>query len=108
MRTLKRREQTVRILSPTVTTGALGSKTASWTGTPASIQADVQPLSSSAQRAEYGERADRIMTVILPNGSYDIGDGVWLAGESTADPPWLVIGKAAWRDLTNLTIERRA
>ena len=108
MRNLKRREETINILSPTKTTGAFGSVTVSWTGTPLSIKAFVQPLSSSYFRSEYGERADRMKQVFLPNGSYSAGDGVWLSGESSALPPWLIVSVGKWLDLTSLTIEKRA
>lgn len=108
MRNLKRREETINILSPTKVSGTLGSVTVSWTGTPLSIKAFVQPLSSSYYRAEYGERADRMKLVILPNGSYSAGDGVWLSGESSALPPWLIVSVGKWLDLTSLTIEKRA
>jgi hypothetical protein len=46
--------------------------------------------------------------VFLPNGSYSAGDGVWLSGESSALPPWLIVSVGKWLDLTSLTIEKRA
>jgi hypothetical protein len=46
--------------------------------------------------------------VILPNGAYAVGDGIWLDGENTANPPWLIVSVAAWQDLTAMTIEKRA
>jgi hypothetical protein len=45
---------------------------------------------------------------ILPNGSYAIGDGIWLDDEATTDPPWLIVSVSKWQDLTSLTIEMRA
>lgn len=86
----------------------MGSVIVTWTDTPLSIGAAVQPLSASYLRAEYGERADRMKLIILPNGAYTAGDGVWLTGENAALPPWLVISVAQWLDLTALTIEKRA
>ena len=106
MRNLKRREQTIRWLSPSTTTGALGSVVSNWSGTPTSIKAFVQPLSSSHFRAEYGERADRMKLAIVANGDYAIGDGVWLESE-TGNPPWMIVSVDAWLDLTNLTLEKR-
>lgn len=106
MRYLKRRESVIKHLAPTQTTGSLGSVTVSWTGTPAEIAASVQPLSSAHVKTEYGERAERMRAVILPNGTYAIGDGIWLAGETTATPPWLIISVGAWLDLTALVIEK--
>ena len=108
MRVLKRRESVIKHLAPTQATGSLGSVTVSWSGTPASLKGVVQPLSSSHARAEYGERADRMKLVILPNGSVSAGDGVWIGDESTALPPWLIVSVAEWLDLTALTIEKRA
>jgi hypothetical protein len=67
----------------------------------------VQPLNSSHARAEYGERADRMKLIILPNGSFEIGDGIWIGDESTSLPPWIIVSVAAWLDLTSLTIEKR-
>ena len=107
MRNLKRREETLKILSPTKTTGSLGSVIVSWVGTPLSIQGIVQPLSSTHARAEYGERADRMKLIMLQNGDYEIGDGVWLDGELTTNPPWIIISVSPWLDLTSLTIEKR-
>lgn len=106
MRTLKRREQTIKHLKPTSTVGGMGSIVVSWTGKAAEIAASVQPLSSAHIKTEYGERAERMRAVILPNGTYAIGDGVWLAGETTATPPWLIISVGAWLDLTALVIEK--
>ena len=113
MRHLKRREQAIKLLTPTLSTGSMGSVTVTWTGTPATVHGDVQPLTGTgtynqAARAEYGERADRMRLVILPNGAYAVGDGVWLDGENTANPPWRVVAVSAWQDLTALTIEKRA
>jgi hypothetical protein len=107
MRHLKRRESVIKHLAPTQTTGSLGSVTVSWSGTPTSLTGVVQPLSSSHARAEYGERADRMKLVILPNGSFAIGDGIWIGDESTALPPWIIVSVAPWLDLTSLTIEKR-
>ena len=108
MRHMKRRESVVKHLAPTQVTGSLGSVISTWSGTPASLKGVVQPLSSSYMRAEYGERADRMKLVILPNGSFSAGDGIWIDDESTALPPWLIVSVAAWLDLTALTIEKRA
>ena len=108
MRHLKRREQAIKWLTPTLSTGSMGSVTVTWTGTPATVHGDVQPVSSEAMRMEYGERADRMRLCILPNGSYAIGDGIWLDGEATTDPPWLIVSVSKWQDLTALTIEMRA
>lgn len=108
MRHLKRREQAIKWLTPTLSTGSMGSVTVTWAGTPATANGDVQPVSSAAMRTEYGERADRMRLVILPNGAYVVGDGIWLDGENTANPPWLIVSVAAWQDLTALTIEKRA
>ena len=108
MRHLKRREQAIKWLTPTLSTGSMGSVTVTWTGTPATVYGDVQPVSSAAMRTEYGERADRMRLVILPNCAYAVGDGIWLDGENTANPPWLIVSVAAWQDLTALTIEKRA
>ena len=108
MRVLKKRESVIKHLAPTQVTGSLGSVTVSWSGTPAQLKGVVQPLSSSYMRAEYGERADRMKLVILPNGSFSAGDGIWIDDESTALPPWLIVSVAAWLDLTALTIEKRA
>ena len=108
MRHLKRREQAIKWLTPTLSTGSMGSVTVTWTGTPATVHGDVQPVSSEAMRTEYGERADRMRLCILPNGSYAIGDGIWLDGEATTDPPWLILSVSKWQDLTALTIEMRA
>jgi hypothetical protein len=107
MRHLKRRESVIKHLAPTQTTGSLGSVTVSWVGTPLSIQGIVQPLSSSHARAEYGERADRMKLIMLQNGDYEIGDGVWLEGELATNPPWIIISVSPWLDLTSLTIEKR-
>lgn len=107
MRHLKRREQTIKIIAPIITTGSMGSKTVSWAGTPVSADADVQPISSASARAEYGERADNMRLVILPNDiTANLGDGILLEGESGT--PWIIVGKASWYDLQNLTIEKRA
>ena len=108
MRHLKRRETLIKHLAPTLSTGSMGSVIVTWTGTPAQVYGDVQPLQSSQMRAEYGERADRMRLCILPNGSYAIGDGIWLDGEATTDPPWLIVSVSKWQDLTSLTIEMRA
>ncbi len=108
MRHLKRRETLIKHLTPTLSTGSMGSVTVTWTGTPATVHGDVQPVLSAAMRTEYGERADRMRLVILPNGAYAVGDGIWLDGENTANPPWLIVSVAAWQDLTALTIEKRA
>ena len=108
MRNLKRRESVVKHLAPTKTTGSLGSVISTWSGTPASLTGFVQPLSSSHFRAEYGERADKMKLIILPNGSFAIGDGIWIGDESTSLPPWIIVSVAAWLDLTSLTIEKRA
>ena len=113
MRHLKRRETLIKHLTPTLSTGSMGSVTVTWTGTPAQVYGDVQPLTgignyNMAARTEYGERADRMRMIILPNGSYAVGDGIWLDDEATTDPPWLIVGVAAWQDLTALTIEMRA
>ena len=108
MRHLKRREQAIKWLTPTLSTGSMGSVTVTWTGTPATVHGDVQPVSSAAMRTEYGERADRMRLVILPNGAYAVGDGVWLDGEATTDPPWLIVSVSKWQELTSLTIEKRA
>lgn len=109
MRALKRRSQKIKYIAPTVVTGSLGSSTAGWTGTPSEAYADVQPMDSSTVRTEYGERADNMRLVILPSStSIDIGYGVWLAGENTSSPPWIIVAKSAWTDLANLTIEKRA
>jgi hypothetical protein len=108
VRHLKRREQAIKWLTPTLATGSMGSVTVTWTGTPATVYGDVQPLQSSQMRAEYGERADRMRLVFVPNSTYKTGDGIWLEGENTADPPWLIVSVAAWQDLTALTIEKRA
>lgn len=107
MRNLKKRQETIRWVSPISVNGSLGSVTVGWTGTPTSTKGFVQPLSSSHFRAEYGERADRMRVIILPNGDYEIGDGVWLYGELTTDPPWIIISKGAWLDLSSITIEKR-
>lgn len=107
MRNIKRREQTIRWVPPTVVLGALGSVTAGWGSTPTSIKAWVQPLENSPFRAEYGERADRMMVAYVPNGEYEISDGVWLEGE-TGNPPWVIVSVKEWNDLTALTIEKRA
>jgi len=108
MRHLKRRETLIKHLAPTLSTGSMGSKTVTWTGKPAEAYGDVQPVSSAAMRTEYGERADRMRLCILPNGSYAIGDGIWLGDEATTDPPWLIVSVSKWQDLTSLTIEMRA
>ena len=108
MRVLKRRESVIKHLAPTKTTGSMGSVISTWSGTPASLTGVVQPLSYSHFRAEYGERADRMKLVILPNGAYNIGDGIWIGSESTSLPPWLIVSVSAWLDLTSLTIEKRA
>jgi hypothetical protein len=107
MRNLKKRQETIRWVSPSSSVGTLGSVTPSWSGTPHSIKGFVQPMSSNHFRAEYGERADRMRVIILPNGDYEIGDGVWLYGELTTDPPWIIISKGAWLDLSSITIEKR-
>jgi hypothetical protein len=107
MRSLKRRESVIKHLAPTQTTGSLGSVVSSWSGTPASLTGFVQPLNSSLFRAEYGERADRMKLVIVQNGTYNIGDGIWIGSESTSLPPWIIVSVSAWMDLTNLTIEKR-
>jgi hypothetical protein len=106
MRHLKRRESVIKHLAPTQTTGSLGSVTVSWSGTPASLKGVVQPLSSSHARAEYGERADYMKLIILPNGTFAIGDGIWIDDESTALPPWLIVSVGEWLDLTSLTVEK--
>ena len=108
MRHLKRRETLIKHLAPTLSTGSMGSVIVTWEGKPDEAYGDVQPVSSAAMRTEYGERADRMRLVILPNGAYAVGDGVWLDGENTANPPWLIVSVAAWQDLTALTIEKRA
>ena len=113
MRHLKRRDQASKWLTPTLSTGSMGSVTVTWTGTPATVYADVQPITgvgnfNQSARAEYGERADRMRMAILPNGAYAVGDGLWLDGENTANPPWRVVAVSAWQDLTALTIEKRA
>ena len=108
MRHLKRRETLIKHLAPTLSTGSMGSEIVTWTGKPAEAYGDVQPLQSSQMRAEYGERADRMRLCILPNGSYAIGDGIWLDDEATTDPPWLIVSVSKWQDLTSLTIEMRA
>ena len=108
MRNLKRREQAIKWLTPTLATGSMGSVTVTWTGTPATVYGDVQPLQSSQMRAEYGERADRMRLCILPNGLYAIGDGIWLDDEATTDPPWRIVSVSKWQNLTSLTIEMRA
>ena len=108
MRTLKRRETALKWLKPTIKTGGMGSVTVEWIGDPITIKGAVQPLTSEAARREYGERADKMRLVITPNGNYETGDGIWLAGEADASPPWLVVSVSAWQDLTSLTIEMRA
>jgi hypothetical protein len=45
--------------------------------------------------------------IMLQNGDYEIGDGVWLDGELTTNPPWIIISVSPWLDLTSLTIEKR-
>lgn len=107
MRNLKKRQETIRWISPSSTVGALGSVIPSWSGTPHSIKGFVQPMSSDHFRAEYGERADKMRVVILPNGAYEIGDGVWLEGESLSAKPWIIISKGEWLDLTSISIEKR-
>lgn len=106
MRVLKRRESVIKHLAPSQTTGSLGSVISSWSGTPTSLTGVVQPLSSTHFRAEYGERADRMKLIILPNGTFNVGDGIWIGSESTALPPWLIVSVAAWLDLTSLTVEK--
>lgn len=106
MRTLKRRETTLKWLKPTIKTGGLGSVTVEWIGDPKTVIGTVQPLTSEAARREYGERADKMRLAIVPNGAYETGDGIWLA-EDMVDPPWLVVSVSAWQDLTSLTIEKR-
>lgn len=109
MRTLERRKQTIGILAPTITTGAMGSKIITWTGTATSVKAAVQPISAQVDITEYGTRVDRMMLVIVPKATVcEIGYGVWLAGESSSLPPWKIVSKAQWNDLTNLTIEKSA
>lgn len=115
MRTLKRRETALQWLKPTIVTGGLGSVTVEWTGTPQTVRGTVQPMSGASQgassvaaRVEYGERADRMRLVIVPNGEYETGHGIWLQGEDSTEPPWLVVSVSPWQDLTVLTIEKRA
>ena len=104
MRHLKRRETLIKHLAPTLSTGSMGSVTVTWTGTPAQVYGDVQPLQSSQMRAEYGDCADRMRLCILPNGSYAIGDWIFLYDVSTTDPPWLNVSVSKWQYLTSLTI----
>lgn len=109
MRTLKRREQVIKILAPTVSTGSAGSKVTTWVGTAADVKADVQPISSSARIEEYGQRIDNMRLAIVQVGTLaEIGWGVWLAGESAASPPWIIVSKAEWSGLINLVIEKKA
>ena len=109
MRLLLKREQTIGILAPTITTGAMGSKIITWTGTATSVKANVQPISSQSDITEYGVRVDKMMLAIVPKATVcEIGSGVWLSGESSSLPPWKIVSKAAWNDLTNLTIEKSA
>lgn len=98
--------ETINIAPRTTTTGALGSKIASY-GAKVAHAAHVQPLSSSHVRAEYGARADRMRQLFLDTSTAKEGDGVWLAGESANDPPWIVISVAEWGKHTELRIERR-
>ena len=106
MRHLKRRETLIKHLAPTLSTGSMGSVTVTWTGTPAQVYGDVQPLTSESARREYGERAEKMRKVILPRGEYEVGDGVWLQNETGSTPPWLIASVANWA-LTELVIERK-
>ena len=110
MRTLKRRESTIKHLKPTSTVGGMGSVTVTWAGTPAEVSAVVQPMDEASMRSitgtEYGITPDKMRAVYLPNGTYADGDGIWLSGESTALPPWLIVSVAAWHDLTRLYIKK--
>lgn len=107
MRLMARFIQVVQIAPNTTATGSLGSQIATY-GTKVSVSATVQPLSSERVRAEYGTRADRIRQMFLPVGTVvKEGYGVWLAGENTANPPWVVISVSEWQTHTEARIERR-
>lgn len=88
----------------------MGSVVVAWTGTPAEVSAVVQPMDEASMRnitgTEYGITPDKMRAVYLPNGTYADGDGIWLSGESTALPPWLIVSVAAWLDLTRLYIKK--
>jgi len=108
MNTFMKGKQTVKIIAPSVTTGAIGSKITSFAGTPASVLATVQPLSSDRAIAEYGTRADRMKLLILPVGTVIAeGYGVWLAADSTSLPPWRCVFVSAWSTQVEAHIERR-
>lgn len=107
MRLFERYFETIKVAPLTEVTGALGSNTAAY-GTKVSVLADVQPVSSAAIRAEYGERADRIRQMFMPLGtSVSIGDGVWLAADTLTDPPWRVVSVSQWKTHVEANIERR-
>lgn len=108
MRSLKRRESVVKHLAPTITTSSTGSKTVTWVGTPATLSGFVQPLDSVHFRGLYGERSDRMQAIFLPNGTFAVGDGIWIGSESTALPPWIIVSVKAWLDMTSLIVEKRS
>jgi hypothetical protein len=45
--------------------------------------------------------------IILSNGTFAAGDGIWIGTESTSLPPWIIVSVAQWNDLTTLTVEKR-
>ena len=107
MRTLKRREKLLKIISPGEVKGAYGSVITGWSGTPVEVKGIVQPLNSASARTEYGERADHMRLVIIPKAtSCEIGWGVKITGE-TGTPIWKIVSVAEWLEHTSLIIEKQ-
>ena len=106
MRTLKRREEEIKLLAPTIATGSMGGVTKTWVGTKTILLGSVQPISSSTTRQEYGERVENMKLVIVENNTHDIGDGVWIEA-SGANPEYIIVSKSAWMGLTSFVVEKQ-
>lgn len=104
MRQKQRLVTAIKIASKTSTKNAIGESIPGW-GTKVDKAATVLPLSSQLDIQMYGERVKQMKRLIC-DGLVE-GMGVWLSGETGANPVWIVTSVEKWPQHEQATIERQ-
>jgi hypothetical protein len=107
---MRRKQRLLKTIlsAPRVTTkNSIGETVEGW-GEAVATQATVLPLGDGISAELYGERSTSMRKLIAdkPDG-LEVNNGVWLPGETGAEPPWRIVSVEAWPNHTEATIEKR-
>ena len=105
---MRRKESLIRAVEyakKTTTKNAIGETVEGW-GTKATLNVHITPVSDRLSVEMFGERVTAMKSLIFDGGSIERGDGVWLSGETGAEPVWRVVSLEKWPMHSKATIER--